>query len=41
MFRSAGTRMAGEVIALMRMWRLKDAFFQTIQSQEFIKLKVT
>jgi hypothetical protein len=40
MFRLAGTRMGGEVIALMRMFRLKPAFLQTIQSQEFNKLKV-
>jgi hypothetical protein len=41
MFRSAGTRMGGEVIALMRLLRLKEAFLQTLQSPEFIKLKVS
>jgi hypothetical protein len=41
MFCSTGTRMGGEVIALMRMYRLKDSFLQTLQSQDFIKLKVS
>jgi hypothetical protein len=41
MFRSAGTRMGGEVIALMRMLRLQQAFLATIQSPEFIKLTVS
>jgi hypothetical protein len=41
MFRSAGTRMGGEVIALMRMLRLKPAFLATIQSPEFTKLTVS
>jgi hypothetical protein len=41
MFRSAGTRMGGEIIALMRLYRLKEAFMQTLQSQDFIKLKVS
>jgi hypothetical protein len=40
MFQSAGTRMGGKVIALMHMHRIKDSFLQTIQSQDFIKLKV-
>jgi hypothetical protein len=40
MLQSAGTRLGGEVIALMRMLRLKDAFIQTVLSQDFLKLKV-
>ena len=35
LFRSAGTRMGGEAIALMRLLRLKDPLIQTISSPEF------
>jgi hypothetical protein len=41
MFHSAGTRMGGEVITLIRMYRLKDSFLHTLQSQDFIKLEVS
>ena len=41
LFRPAGNRMAGAAIALMRSYRLKTAFLNTINSHEFQTLKVS
>ncbi len=40
LLRAAQTRMAGEAIALQRLLRLKEPLQQTVESMEFIKLKV-
>jgi hypothetical protein len=40
LIRPAGNRMAGAAIALMRAYRLKNAFINTLNSHEFISLKV-
>ena len=40
LFRPAGNRMAGAAIALMRAYRLKAAFLNTLNSHEFTSLKV-
>jgi Protein of unknown function (DUF 659) len=41
LIRAAGTRMAGQAITMMRFLRLKNALLSTINSPEFIKLKVS
>ena len=40
LFRPSGTRMAGNAIALMRSYRLRDAMKATIHSAEFLSCKV-
>ena len=40
LFRPAGTRMAGNAIALMRALRLKEALLSTVNSAEFKKLNI-
>lgn len=41
LIRAAGTRMAGQAITMMRFLRLKNALLSTINSPEFMKLKVS
>lgn len=41
LIRAAGTRMAGNIIVLLRLMRLKPALINTITSSEFTKLKVS
>ena len=41
LMRASQTRMAGEAIALQRLLRLKEPLQQTVESTEFIKLKVS
>jgi hypothetical protein len=41
LIRAAQTRMGGEAIALQRLLRLKEPLQQTVDSTDFIKLKVT
>ena len=40
LIRAAQTRMGGEAIALQRLLRLQEPLQQTIESTDFIKLKV-
>ena len=41
LIRSAATRMGGAAISLLRLYRLKDALVQTVNSPEYIQLKVS